>query len=94
MGQALTSCCSSAQAYENEDSNQGSYYRPTLESEIIGSCYPVCVNPQNSPCERSYVLMSRAKCEDHIMDLKKKIDDLSSEVERLQRQLDTNNIRD
>ena len=36
---------------------------------------------------------SRAKCEDDIMDLKKKIGHLTSEVERLQRHLDTNNIR-
>ena len=88
MGQVLA-CCTAVAEKEAEDT----YYRPS-NSLIIGSYYPVCVNPQNSPCERSYVLMSRAKCEDHIMDLKKKIDDLSSEVERLQRQLDTNNIRE
>ena len=34
---------------------------------------------------------SRAKCEDEIMDLKRKIGQLTSEVERLQRHLDTNN---
>ena len=33
MGQALTSCCSSTQAYENEDSNQGSYQKVS----VIGS---------------------------------------------------------
>ena len=33
MGQALTSCCSSAQAYEHEDSNQGSYQKVS----VIGS---------------------------------------------------------
>ena len=36
---------------------------------------------------------SRAKNEGDIMDLKRKISQLTSEVERLQRHLDTNNIR-
>ena len=90
MGQVLSLLHCTVAEKEAKDT----YYRPSSQTEIIGSYYPVCVNPQNSPCERSYVLMSRAKCEDHIMDLKKKIGDLTSEVERLQRQLDTNNIRD
>ena len=30
MGQALTSCCSSAQAYEAEDSIQGSYQKVSI----------------------------------------------------------------
>ena len=30
MGQALTSCCSSAQAYEAEDSNQDSYQKVSI----------------------------------------------------------------
>ena len=34
---------------------------------------------------------SRSKCEDEIMDLKRKIGQLTSDVERLQRHLDTNN---
>ena len=33
MGQALTSCCSTAQAYEDEDSNQGPYQKVS----VIGS---------------------------------------------------------
>ena len=36
---------------------------------------------------------SRLKCEDEIMDLKRKIGQLTSEVERMQRHLDSNNIR-
>ena len=34
---------------------------------------------------------SRSKCKDEIMDLKRKIGQLTSDVERLQRHLDTNN---